>query len=148
MEFRLPLQPENRGQSRANSGVSVGGFETQVLDSYGEPGYYNECGSLYKRAAPMVNMCGPPLEWQTFDITFRAPRYDESGRKTHDARFTTYHNGVLIHKDREVSRHRHSSNDNGSGEKTPFQPTSISLQNHGHAVEYRNIWAVEPAAED
>lgn len=148
LEFRLPLYPENRGQSRANSGVSVGGFETQVLDSYGLPGYYNECGSLYKRAAPMVNMCGPPLQWQTYDITFRAPRYDESGTKTRHARFTTYHNGVLIHKDREVSRRRHSSKNDGSGKETPFQPTSIRLQNHGHAVEYRNIWAVEPAAED
>lgn len=139
VEFRLPLLPGNMGQSRGNSGVSVGGFEVQVLDSYGLPGYYNECGALYKRAAPMVNMCAPPLQWQTYDVTFRAPRYDEDGTKTDDARFTVYHNGVVIHQDREVTRTRHSPDEDL--EERPFQPAAISLQNHGNAVEYRNIWA-------
>ena len=151
VEFRLPLEPENLGQGRANSGVYVGGFEVQVLDSYGLPGYYNECGSLYKQAAPMVNMCAPPLQWQTYDITFRSPRYGQGGAKIRDALFTVYHNGVLIHKDREVSRRGRSpkgDQDADQDEETRFQPATINLQNHGHALEYRNIWAVELAAED
>lgn len=141
VEFYLPLIPINQGQSRANSGVSVGGYELQILDSYGLPGYYNECGALYKRAAPMVNMCAPPLQWQTYDITFHTAQNDENGRKVRGARFTVLHNGVLIHKDREVAR-KAPSDSEAQVEERPFQPAAISLQNHGNSVRYRNIWAV------
>ncbi len=141
VEFYLPLIPENQGQSRANSGVYVGGYELQILDSYGLPGYYNECGSLYKRAAPMVNMCAPPLQWQTFDVTFHAPKYADDGQKVSNARFTVLHNGVLIHKDREVGR-RQPPDAESQVEERPFQPAAMSLQNHGNAVRYRNIWVV------
>jgi hypothetical protein len=140
IEFHLPLLPGNQGQSRANSGVSIGGLELQVLDSYGLPGYYNECGAFYKRAAPTVNMCAPPLQWQTYDVTFRAPRYDDEGRMTEPATYTVLHNGVLIHKQRELTR-KHATDFDEVAEPR-FQPSTISLQNHGNAVGYRNIWVV------
>lgn len=145
-EFRLPLLPGNTGQSRGNSGVSVGGYEVQVLDSYGLPGYYNECGALYKRAAPMVNMCAPPLQWQTYDITFDGPRFDQSGRQVANARITVLHNGVLIHKDLELVRRVYQAKDE---EPKPVEdvPQSLSLQNHGNPVEYRNIWVVDLSQE-
>ena len=146
IEFRLPLLPGNTGQRRANSGVSVGGYEIQVLDSYGLPGYYNECGALYKRAAPMVNMCAPPLQWQTYDITFHARRFDEASKKISNPRITVLHNGVLIHKDREIISHGYRSR---TDQTEPVQDVSrpINLQNHGHPIEYRNIWAVDLSRE-
>jgi hypothetical protein len=143
IEFRLPLEPENTGQGRANSGVSVGGYEIQVLDSYGLPGYYNECGAIYKIAAPMVNMCAPPLEWQTFDVTFRRARFNEAGEKIADARITVHHNGVAIHHDREIRHRVYYKPRVGRTEPVDAERAPISLQNHRHPIEFRNIWAVE-----
>ena len=142
VEFRLPLEPENEGQGRANSGVYVGGYEVQVLDSYGLPGYYNECGGLYKRAAPMVNMCAPPLLWQTYDITFRAARSNDEGKILSNPRITVLHNGVSIHNDFELLPRAVQPGVEAAKEPSS-EPVAILLQNHGHPIEYRNIWVVE-----
>jgi lysophospholipase L1-like esterase len=128
VEFRTPFQPKDRGQGRGNSGVYVQGFEVQVLDSFGLEGKNNECGALYGRARPAVNMCYPPLSWQTFDVEIK-----EAGGNTV---LTVRHNGVTVH-DHVVLR------------KGPPRPASILLQNHGNPVVYRNIWFAEsepPAA--
>ena len=142
IEFRLPLEPENTGQGRGNSGVFLGDFEIQVLDSYGLGGFYNECGALYKLAAPMVNMCAPPLQWQTFDIEYQAPRFDAAGERTGYGRMTVHHNGVLIHNDVELVHHT-SNSQTGRGKAMNKGPAKIKLQHHGHPVAFRNVWLIE-----
>jgi hypothetical protein len=138
IEFRLPFMPDARGQARGNSGIYLQGrYEVQMLDSFGLEGKDNECGGLYKIAAPRENLCYPPLTWQTYDIDFTAARFDAAGQKTAPARITVKHNGVLIHDDVELP------GDTGSAPiKEAATPGPINLQNHGNPVRYRNIWAL------
>jgi hypothetical protein len=136
LEFRTPFMPKARGQGRGNSGVYLQGrYEVQVLDSYGLEGRDNECGGIYSVAPPRVNMCAPPMQWQTYDITYRAARFDSSGKKVKDALMTVKHNGVEIHHKVKVSKATTAApRGNHDG---------IYLQDHGNPVQYRNIWLVE-----
>jgi hypothetical protein len=138
IEFRLPYQPKDRGQQRGNSGAYMaGGYEVQMLDSFGLEGKDNECGGIYSVAAPAVNMCLPPLEWQSYDIDFTAPRF-EGGAKVKDATVTVRHNGVLVQKNTAVPKIT------PAGPQKTEQPTGpLYLQDHGNPVRYRNIW-VQP----
>lgn len=138
VEFRTPFKPTARGQERGNSGVYVQGrYECQVLDSFGLSGENNECGGFYQVAKPDVNMCLPPLSWQTYDIDFTAARYDDSGEKTANARVTVKHNGVVIHDDLELP----NATPGKYGEEPG--PQAFYLQGHGNPVVYQNIWVVE-----
>lgn len=138
IEFRTPFMVAARGQGRGNSGVYVQSrYEVQVLDSFGLDGADNECGGIYKVSKPIVNACLPPLSWQTYDMEFTAAKYDDSGKKTENARVTVIHNGIVIHKDLELPKNtpgRHAEGPNDD---------AIFLQNHGNPVVYRNIWVVE-----
>ncbi|MBN2315183.1 MAG: DUF1080 domain-containing protein [Sedimentisphaerales bacterium] len=139
LEFRTPCMPEARGQGRGNSGVYLQGrYEVQVLDSYGLEGKDNECGGIYKVGAPLVNMCAPPMQWQTYDITFTAPRFDNAGAIAQNARVTVVHNGVTIHDERVLPGPTGGALDNNVAE-----PGGIYLQDHGNPVQFRNIWLVE-----
>jgi len=137
LEFRLSWKPWATGQARSNSGVYVHDcYEIQVLDSFGLEGKDNECGGLYHVKEPDVNMCLPPLVWQTYDVKLTAPEYDAAGEKTRNARLTLRHNGVAIHDDIELPQGTPGRQQEGPG------PRPIHLQGHGNHVQYRNIWLV------
>ena len=138
LEFRLSFMPFGRGQGRSNSGVYMGGrHEVQVLDSFGLNGENNECGGVYGHHKPAVNMCFPPLSWQTYDVEYTMPRYDAEGKKTENARMTVLHNGVKVHDHVEVPK------TTTAGQPEANAPGPVMLQNHGDPVMYRNIWLVE-----
>jgi hypothetical protein len=138
VEFMLPYRPDARGQGRANSGVyQVDHYEVQVLDSFGLDGKDNECGGIYTKAAPKVNMCFPPLTWQTYDIDF-TNAVAEAGKKVKNAVLTMKHNGVVIHDRQEIT-----APTGGNRNEPEGTPGPIKLQGHGNPLQYRNIWIVE-----
>ena len=134
IEFMLSYMPQARGQARSNSGVYIDErYELQVLDSFGLEGRDNECGGFYQFAGPAVNMCFPPLTWQTYEIDFTPARWD-GDRKIANARVSAIHNGVQIHSNLELTNHTPGRRDEGPA------PLGIYLQGHGNRVQYRNIW--------
>lgn len=136
LEFKTPYMPFARGQGRGNSGVYIQRrYEVQILDSFGLKGAANEAGGLYTLLPPAVNMCLPPLSWQTYDIEFHAARF-EDGKKTENARLTVVHNGEV------VQNHVSVPNKTGAGQPEGPQPLPILLQNHGNPVQFRNVWIV------
>ena len=140
VEFRIPYQPEDRGQGRGNSGIYLQGrYEVQMLDSFGLEGKDNECGGIYSVKAPDVNMCLPPLAWQTYDIEYTAAKYD-GDKVVSKPKVTVLHNGVVIHKDVELPADRNTT---AAPVKAGPEPGPIYLQDHGNPVRYRNIWIVE-----
>ncbi len=131
VEFRTPFKPHARGQGRGNSGVYIYGiYECQVLDSFGLDGADNECGGIYKASKPAVNMCFPPLAWQTYDIEFTAP--GEKNGKATPAVVSIKHNGVVIHENLKLPQPTPGGKNRGY----------LYLQGHGNPVAFRNIWAV------
>ncbi|MCK9324968.1 MAG: DUF1080 domain-containing protein [Bacteroidales bacterium] len=139
IEFRSPRRVESEGQGRGNSGVYMQSlYEVQILDSYENETYGNgQAGSVYKQAAPLVNSSRKPGKWQSYDIIYHAPKFDEAGTLTDPATITMFHNGVLI-QDHFVIQ---------GGTVYAGEPTyqahgelPLLLQDHGNPVQYRNIW--------
>jgi Domain of Unknown Function (DUF1080) len=138
LEFLLPYMPHASGQGRSNSGVYLQSrYEVQILDSFALEGVENECGALYRQRRPNVNMCYPPLAWQTYDVDFTSPRFDKDGNKYRNARITVRHNGVVVHDNVEV----YAKTGGGSTEGPDLLPTK--LQDHGNPVRFRNVWLVD-----
>jgi hypothetical protein len=134
VEFMLSFMPSARGQGRSNSGVYLAGrHEVQVLDSFGLKGENNECGGLYSIAKPAVNMCFPPLQWQTYDIEYRLATPEKG------ATISVLHNGVKIHEGVEFKGKTTAA----TNSEPPQQPGPLHLQDHGNPVFYRNIWVQE-----
>lgn len=139
VEFKIPFEPGSKDQGRGNSGIGLQShYEIQVLNSYGyaRPGK-GDCGAVYSQYAPLLNACKPPENWQTYDITFRAPRFGEDGKISEKARVTVIQNGITVQDNQEI---------NGptgiQGDRPLDKPGPIYLQDHGHAVQFRNIWVL------
>ncbi len=139
VEFLLPYRPDARGQGRGNSGFyQVDHYELQILDSFGLDGVNNECGGFYTKAAPKVNMCLPPLQWQVYDVEFTNSVQGPDGKKAKNALATVKHNGVLIHDGQELNGPTGGHRNDPEG-----TPGPIKLQGHGNPLQFRNIWIVE-----
>jgi len=138
LEFMTPFMPTARGQARGNSGVYLQGrYEVQVLDSFGLSGENNECGGIYSIAKPTVNMCYPPLVWQTYDIEYTAAQF-EGDKIVKNATMTVKHNGAVVHENVELPK-----STTAAPNKTGPEPAPLNLQDHGNPVRYRNVWVVE-----
>lgn len=139
LEFRTPYMPHARGQGRGNSGLYLNDqYEFQILDSFGLAGENNECGGYYSFAKPKLNMCLPPLTWQTYDVDFTMARYDANKNKLKPATATIRLNGVIVHEKYEIPKFN-----GGGGQADESLPGSIFVQDHGNPVHFRNIWIVE-----
>lgn len=144
IEWRAPSEVVGEGQGRGNSGIFLQErYEVQVLDSYDNRTYRNgQAASLYKQHAPEVNACKKPGEWQTYDIIYTAPRFNEDGTYFTPPTVTVLHNGVLVQNHVElrgptvfIGIPEYSVDRHGPGR--------IMLQDHNNPVSYRNIWVRE-----
>ncbi|MBT3202520.1 MAG: DUF1080 domain-containing protein [Phycisphaerales bacterium] len=138
LEFRTPFLPKAKGQGRGNSGMYVHGrYEVQILDSYTLEGRDNECGGIYKKGKPLVNMCAPPLQWQTYDVTIIAPKMN-GNKVVKPGSLTVIHNGVKIQDNIKLTGPTGGAYAKGMSDKG-----GIYIQDHGHPVEIRNVWVQE-----
>ena len=138
-----PMDEKYKGQDRGNSGVylQTGHYELQIMDSYRNETYVNgQCGSVYKQTAPKVNAMRPPGEWNSFDIVYTAPVFNENGTFARPPRVTVFHNGVLIQNNTEIQGNTLYK---GYPQVSPHGDCPVGLQAHGDrspAISFRNIW--------
>ncbi len=138
VEFNINVVKDAKDpESDGNSGVYIQRrYEIQILNSFGvpEPDYKpSYCGSIYRQKKPDRLVCKKAGEWQSYDIAFRAARFENS-KKTENARITVYQNGELIHDDYSIT------GKTGAGEKEGPEPRPIMLQGHHNPVCFRNVW--------
>ena len=143
IEWASPAEVKGDGQGRGNSGVFfMDHYELQILDSFGNETYFDgQAGSIYKQWPPLVNACRKPGEWQSYDVIFNAPRFNDDGTVLKPGAMTVLHNGVLVQNHAEIlgftAWHKPPEY-----EKHPAKGP-ISLQHHGNPVRFRNIWIRE-----
>jgi hypothetical protein len=140
LEFNCPPDDKGQGQGRGNSGVYLmGRYEVQILDSYKNETYFDgQCGAIYKQSPPLVNASRPPGQWQSYDILFRAPRFDKDGQLLQPGYVSVLHNGVVVQNQWELlgsTSYTEPPKYTAHPEKLP-----LSIQFHGDAVRFRNIW--------
>ena len=147
-EWRVPANITGSGQARGNSGIFLastgvgdGGYELQVLDAYNNKTYVNGmAGSLYKQAIPLANPAHKPGEWQTYDVIWTAPRFNEDGSLKTPAYATVFFNGVLVEDHFELKGETLYI---GKPFYKAYDRAPIKLQAHGDKSEplsFRNIW--------
>jgi len=142
IEWATPAVVKGEGQERGNSGVFLmSTYEVQVLDSYGNTTYPDgQAAAIFGQYPPLVNASLPAGEWQSYDIVFHAPRFT-GARVTQPARFTVFHNGVLVQDNVALV------GPTTFGRRDPYTAHAdrlpLSLQDHGQPVRYRNIWIRE-----
>lgn len=143
VEWATPNPPQGEDQMRGNSGViMMGMFEIQVIDSYNAKTYADgQAGAIYGQYPPLVNASRAPGVWQTYDIIFRGPRFDEQGKLIRRTRVTLIHNGVVVQDATQLTGPTAYHN------RPPYfkVPSSapLVLQEHGTTVRFRNIWVRE-----
>ncbi|WP_438479263.1 3-keto-disaccharide hydrolase [Oleiharenicola lentus] len=143
LEFRQAYNSEGLGPRRGNSGLYIHNtYEVQITDSYGLPPEETSSGSIYHIAVPKVTASAPPLEWQSLEFKFRAPRFDTQGNKTANARLTLWMNGILLHDDVEIPNPTAGSVAGGKALKDPTGPQPLMLQSHGNLLQFRNLWVL------
>ena len=143
IEWRTPYVVKGDGQGRGNSGIFfMGRYELQVLDNYNNRTYSNgQAGSMYKQRMPLVNVCRPPGEWQSYDVIFTAPQFNTDSTLRSAARITVFQNGVLVQNNIELWG---STEYIGTPKYTMHSNKEpLILQDHGNLVAYRNIWIRE-----
>jgi hypothetical protein len=143
VEWAAPAEVSGEGQGRGNSGIYLmSNYEIQILDSYDNPTCFDgQCGALYKQAPPLVNACRKPGEWQTYDIVFRAPRFNGDGTLQEAGHVTVLHNGVLIHNHTEIEGT--TAWDQAPAYHAHPDKLPLHIQDHGNPVRFRNIWIRE-----
>jgi hypothetical protein len=120
----------------------MGRYEVQILDSYDNKTYFDgQCGAIYKQQPPMVNVCRKPGEWQSYDIIFTAPRFNDDGSVKSPAYVTVLHNGVVIHNHYELQGG--TSYVEAPKYKKHGEKDHLNIQFHGNPVKFRNIWIRE-----
>ena len=147
IEFATPAKVLGDSQGRGNSGVIfMGRYEIQILDSYANRTYADGmAASIYGEWPPLINVARKPGEWQTYDIVFEAPKFD-NGKLVSPAYFTVFWNGVLVHNRKQVSG---STSLLTLHQYTPHEAElPLTLQNHGNPVLFRNIWVRRLAGYD
>lgn len=145
VEWRMPTKIINEkdqlltGQGRNNSGVFLQQrYEIQILDSYNNKTYANgQAGAVYKQHIPLVNATKAPGEWQSYDIIYTAPVFDDAGKLKSKAKMTALHNGVLVQNNVEIQG---TTAWVGAPVYSAHGCDSIRLQDHGNPVSFRNIW--------
>ena len=141
VEWASPGPPFKEGQNRGNSGIIImGQYEIQVLDSYDYEDTYADgmVASVYGQYPPLVNASRPPQEWQTYDIFFRRPRFNDDGTLLEPARVTVLHNGVLVQNNEVL--YGPTSPPPPYGYTPHADELPLTIQDHNELVRYRNIW--------
>lgn len=139
LEWAAPETVDGESQGRGNSGVFLmDRYEIQVLDNYDNPTYADGyAGAVYGQHPPLVNACRPPGAWQSYDVVWHAPRFDD-GDLDRPARVTVFHNGVLVQDDVELIGATTHQEVGAYDAHPPEAP--LRLQDHGDLVRFRNIW--------
>lgn len=143
IEWRTPEVVKGNGQSRGNSGVFLMGvYELQILDNYRNETYADgQAGSIYGQYPPLVNVCREPGKWQSYDVIFMRPIFDDKGNVVREARITVLQNGVVVQNNVAIkgrTAHKKVARYRPHPEKGP-----IRLQDHGNPTRFRNIWIRE-----
>ena len=144
LEWKSPAEVQGKGQSRGNSGVFLSGlYEVQVLDNNDNDTYVNgQVGSVYKQHVPLAMASLPTGEWNTYDIIYHAPEFNDAGDKIKSGTVTVLHNGVLIQDNVEI---KGTTPYIGWPKNPAHGKGPLRLQDHGDnsRVSYRNIWVRE-----
>jgi len=148
IEWATPDPPTGHGQTRGNSGIEINGmYEIQVLDSFNDKTYPDgQAGALYGQMPPFVNPSKPPGEWQTYDIIWESPRWNDKGELIQKACVTVIYNGVVVQHRTEFIGRTEGIGDGVAYKAKPFYQQHdpavfIQLQNHhSNPVRFRNIW--------
>jgi hypothetical protein len=145
LEWATPAEVTGSGQGRGNSGIYfMERYEVQILDSYENKTYFDgQAGAIYKQHPPLVNACRNPGEWQSYDILFTAPRFDEGGTLEKPASVTVLQNGIVVQNHFELLGG--TFYDRPPAYQAHSPKGAIHLQFHGNPVRFRNIWIREIA---